>query len=147
MSTNEDLLIAGLLHDIIEDTSVTKELLASKFGSEVAELVSSATEINKSLPWKERKNSMILKIKDYSRDGALLKSADSLQNLSSLRYGVENDTSILDNFSVDIKTKIRNEVRKLSEFKKYHPTLPFYSDWSDHLEYLDRIVNKASKKV
>lgn len=40
-------LAAALLHDTVEDTGVTIELIESEFGSEVAELVSWLTDVSK----------------------------------------------------------------------------------------------------
>ena len=43
---DKDTLIAGLLHDVIEDTEVTKEELKNLFGETVANLVDGVTKIN-----------------------------------------------------------------------------------------------------
>ena len=39
LEMDKETIIAGLLHDVIEDTAVTKEELAKEFSPEVAELV------------------------------------------------------------------------------------------------------------
>src|SRR6266478_6062750 len=44
-----ELIMAGLLHDTVEDTGVTKEELAHKFGPDVASLVAEVTD-DKTLP-------------------------------------------------------------------------------------------------
>lgn len=41
------MLAAALLHDVLEDTNVTYELLAEQFGTEVAELVLWLTDVSK----------------------------------------------------------------------------------------------------
>lgn len=46
LNTGPATVCAGLLHDVIEDTSTTKEELAEKFGEDVAELVDGATKVN-----------------------------------------------------------------------------------------------------
>ena len=46
LTTGPATVCAGLLHDVIEDTSTTKEELAEKFGEDVAELVDGATKVN-----------------------------------------------------------------------------------------------------
>ena len=39
-----NLVIAALLHDTVEDTGVTKEVLVGTFGSDVADLVMEVTD-------------------------------------------------------------------------------------------------------
>ena len=45
LGMDEDTLIAGLLHDVVEDTEYTKEELIAEFGKEVALLVDGVTKI------------------------------------------------------------------------------------------------------
>lgn len=86
---SEDVVIAGILHDTIEDSipekKVTRETLASQFGEEVAALVESVSESDKSLPWEERKKEALEHIKTFSKGSLLVKSADIIQNVSELR--------------------------------------------------------------
>ena len=49
-----ELVVAALLHDVIEDAGVTKEEVAQRFGSAVADLVAEVTD-DKTLPKAERK--------------------------------------------------------------------------------------------
>jgi DNA-directed RNA polymerase subunit RPC12/RpoP len=84
----EEVVIAGILHDTIEDCepygSVTKEIIAEKFGSVVAELVDSVTEKDKGLSWHERKEEALVEIADFSHDSLLVKSADVISNNTEL---------------------------------------------------------------
>lgn len=43
---DKETIIAGLLHDVLEDTDATKEFLEEKFGKTVANLVDGVTKIN-----------------------------------------------------------------------------------------------------
>lgn len=47
MHMDHETLMAALLHDVIEDTPVSKEELASKFGTTVAELVQGVSKLDK----------------------------------------------------------------------------------------------------
>ncbi len=47
MHLDHETLMAALLHDVIEDTAVTKEELAEKFGNTVAELVEGVSKLDK----------------------------------------------------------------------------------------------------
>lgn len=85
---SEDIIIAGILHDTIEDSvpekKVTKEIIAERFGANVAELVLSVTEQDKSLSWEERKAEALEHIKTFSHDSLLVKSADIIANVSEI---------------------------------------------------------------
>jgi len=85
---NEDLIVAGILHDTIEDSidekKVTKEMIVERFGEKVYELVLSVTEQDKELPWEERKAQALEHIKTFSNDSLMLKSADLLSNVSEI---------------------------------------------------------------
>lgn len=47
MSFDYQTIIAALLHDVVEDTAITKENLAKEFGEVVAELVDGVTKLSK----------------------------------------------------------------------------------------------------
>lgn len=85
---SEDVIIAGTLHDTIEDSipekKVTKEMLVERFGENVAALVESVTEKRKDLPWDERKAEALKHVQSFSHDSLLLKSADVVNNESEL---------------------------------------------------------------
>ncbi len=77
------LLMAGLLHDTIEDTATTPEELAREFGEEVAGLVVEVTD-DKSLPQRERKRRQIERAGESSTRAKLLKLADKTANVRSI---------------------------------------------------------------
>ncbi len=53
---DDDVVVAGILHDAIEDTVATAHDIAAEFGDEVAALVTFVTE-EKNEPWEVRKSS------------------------------------------------------------------------------------------
>lgn len=82
----EDVVIAGILHDTVEDSDgkITISDVESKFGEAVAMLVDHVTEHDKSLSWEERKSQALAHIYEMPYGALLLKSADVLANLSDL---------------------------------------------------------------
>ena len=82
---SEDLMIAGILHDTLEDTSTTAEEIEKRFGKRIKELVIAATEPEHDAPWEQRKQHTIDFIKDMEDEEILLLScADKLHNLNSM---------------------------------------------------------------
>lgn len=88
MRMPEEVLMAGVLHDTVEDTDTTLEDIERTFGRNVAELVGYHTE-DKSKTWQERKENGIREIHDGSTNVRALVLADKLANLRSLADDVE----------------------------------------------------------
>jgi GTP diphosphokinase / guanosine-3',5'-bis(diphosphate) 3'-diphosphatase len=79
-----NLIIAGFLHDTVEDVGVTREELRAEFGDDVAALVDAVTD-DKSLPKPVRKQLQIEHAPRTSVRAQWLKMADKTSNLRSLR--------------------------------------------------------------
>ena len=80
---NTVLVVAGLLHDTIEDTETTFDELEAKFGREVADLVAEVSD-DKNLPKAARKWLQIEKAPTKSDRAKMLKMADKTSNLHSM---------------------------------------------------------------
>ncbi len=85
MNASEELKMAGVLHDTVEDTEVTIEDIKENFGQLVASYVAFVTA-DKSKTWTERKRKAIEKTKSASLELKMLKLADKLANLRSIAY-------------------------------------------------------------
>lgn len=81
---DEAVVAAGYLHDVVEDTKYTIEDIKKEFGDEVANLVMSASEPDKSLPWEERKAHTIEETKKLPLRNKLVICADKINNLEDL---------------------------------------------------------------
>ncbi|QCS24120.1 bifunctional (p)ppGpp synthetase/guanosine-3',5'-bis(diphosphate) 3'-pyrophosphohydrolase [Rickettsia parkeri] len=77
------MLQAALLHDTIEDTELTEEIISNIFDEEVARHVAGLTRIK---PWGKISSakSLILLIKQKRYDTALIKLFDRIHNLQTL---------------------------------------------------------------
>lgn len=95
LGMDEDTLVAGLLHDVVEDTEYTKEQLVEEFGDEVALLVDGVTKIgsiayeNKEERQAETLRKMFLAMSKDIRV-LIIKLADRLHNLRTINYMTAN---------------------------------------------------------
>jgi (p)ppGpp synthase/HD superfamily hydrolase len=78
-----NVIIAGILHDTLEDTQTTHAELEAEFGRDVADLVREVTD-DKSLPSEERKRRQITETPHKSARARMIKLADKTSNLRSL---------------------------------------------------------------
>ncbi len=78
-----NLVIAGLLHDTLEDTETTYDELVATFGHDVADLVKEVTD-DKNLPKAERKRLQVENAPHKSSRAKMIKIADKLSNLNSI---------------------------------------------------------------
>ena len=76
-------VVAGLLHDTVEDTGTKLEEIEREFGADVAVLVAEVTD-DKSLPKAERKRLQVENAPHKSDRAKMIKIADKTSNLRSV---------------------------------------------------------------
>lgn len=81
---SESIQIAGLLHDVVEDTECSLEQIEEEFGKAVSELVDWCTELSKGRSWEERKSAMIEKLKGAPVEAKAVAGADKAHNLNTI---------------------------------------------------------------
>ena len=99
MGLDEDSIIAALLHDTIEDTSLTHEDIARSFGTSVADIVEGVTKLTRvqytSVEEQQMENmrKMLLAMAKDIRV-ILIKMADRLHNMRTMAYQSEEKQRI-----------------------------------------------------
>ena len=78
-----ELVAAGWLHDVVEDTDHPLSEIEEQFGAEVAKIVGEVTD-DKSLPKAARKQRQVDEMPNKSEAAQLLKFADKTSNLRDL---------------------------------------------------------------
>ncbi|MBQ8681816.1 MAG: bifunctional (p)ppGpp synthetase/guanosine-3',5'-bis(diphosphate) 3'-pyrophosphohydrolase [Bacilli bacterium] len=79
-----EVIAAGFLHDVVEDTDYTLEDIEYLFGKKIASLVEGDSEEDKSLSWQERKQGTIDRIKDLDLEHKAIVCCDKCSNLDSI---------------------------------------------------------------
>ena len=127
-------IAAGLLHDVVEDTLTTIEIIAERFGPEVAHVVEGVTKIG-AIPFQsneerqaENFRKMLLAMVDDIRV-ILVKLADRVHNMRTLHHLSEDRRVKIAQETLDIyapianrlgMSKVKNELEELS-FKYLEP--------------------------
>jgi (p)ppGpp synthase/HD superfamily hydrolase len=85
---DEDMAMAALLHDVVEDCGGVPMLaeVKRKFGTRVAKIVDGCTDAytDPKPPWRERKETYIRHLKKAGTETRLVSAADKLNNVRSI---------------------------------------------------------------
>lgn len=90
----DEVVCAGYLHDVVEDTPYEIEDIAKTFGTKVALLVAAHTE-DKSKSWQERKQHTIETVKSADKEIKYLIVADKLDNLLDLENSLKQQGDVV----------------------------------------------------
>lgn len=81
--SRETCLLAAVLHDVLEDTALPREILRQEFGDEVVGVIEELTQ-DKSLPKPERRQQMLDHCGSMSAAARTVKLADRLDNMREM---------------------------------------------------------------
>lgn len=95
---NEDVIIAGLLHDVLEDVKgYSLEEMRADFGDRVADIVKAVSEdkdpnveSDAKATWIDRKKKYLEHLKSAEIEALLVSVADKIHNLRSMRAAFED---------------------------------------------------------
>ena len=147
-----ELVIAGLLHDVLEDTAATYDEVVHLFGVQVAQLVDAASEPDKSLLWKERKDHTLATLKVAPMDVKVLVCADKLHNLRSILSDLEAiGAAVWDRFHAGVKHSgseaqiwyYTGILHSLYANLPYEQDVPIFSDYRKEVLMLRRWGKKV----
>lgn len=92
---DEDVLIAGLLHDTLEDTPYTADELEKDFGPRVRSIVQGVSEQKtkdgKTIDWEDRKRGYIQGLETGPEESLYVSAADKIHNFQSTLDAYQNN--------------------------------------------------------
>lgn len=141
LTSDESAIMAGLLHDVIEDTGVSPEELAQRFGEDTAMLVMSETEDKRrDLPaestWKIRKEESLAFLKNAQDERIkILWLSDKLSNMRSLYRGVrEEGDKVFERFHEKRKSEHEWYYRTIAEYTSEYKNTAAYEEYTELLD-------------
>lgn len=88
-----NILAAAMLHDVVEDTKITREEIAREFGPEIDALVAEVTD-DKTLDKKKRKQLQIEHAPHLSYGAKIIKIADKISNVREIGVDPPKDWDV-----------------------------------------------------
>ncbi len=103
---SEDVVIAGLLHDIVEDTAASLTDVASRFGEPVSELVRHCSEVKNddqgnTRPWIDRKRDHLAALVQAPAEAHGILLADKLHNLICIELDLREGRPVWSEFHAE----------------------------------------------
>ena len=103
---DEDVVIAGLLHDLLEDTPTTRDQVEAAFGSHVAGLIATCSEEKldaqgRKRPWIDRKRDHLAAVARAQGEARAIALADKLHNLISIELDLTENRPVWAEFHAD----------------------------------------------
>ncbi len=126
---SDTVLAAALVHDIVEDTSVSADEIRAELGGKVAELVAPLTH-DDSLSWDDKKKSYIETVRKASENVKAISVADKIANARSLLAAYEEQgTAIWKHFNRgrDKKMWFENAMLTMLHESWQHPLVDEYA--------------------
>ena len=101
---DEEVAIAGLLHDLVEDTDVTLQQVGEGFGDRVAEMVAYCSEVKldaegRKRPWIDRKRDHLEAVSKAPEVVKAVVLADKLHNLLSIQLDLLEGRAVWESFN------------------------------------------------
>lgn len=121
---SDDIVIAGILHDTVEDTALTLSDIEENFGETIAMYVDFCSEKDKCDSWENRKRDYLRRMEEAPLEALYVICADKVSNTESLLKNIsEYGTDIWDRFNAGFEKQrwyYREALIKLERIKP-HP--------------------------
>jgi (p)ppGpp synthase/HD superfamily hydrolase len=137
---DEDTIIAGLLHDTLEDTHVTAEEIERAFGPKVRDMVLDVTESKlPGLSWETRKARYLRHLQTAPRPSLLVAAADKTANLiSMIAAHTASGDALWERFNASVGQKFEFYRRVHALIRAVWPSCPLLQELGNRLEEAER---------
>jgi (p)ppGpp synthase/HD superfamily hydrolase len=137
---SDEVVAAGLLHDVLERSRITHFEIRVRFGARVTKLVRAMTEPRSIEPFAVRKAALRTQVIRAGADAEAIFAADKLANATTLRAAVERDgeAAVRERLGPRFEQKLAHYEATLELLAQREPAPPFLESLGDELRLLRR---------
>ena len=133
---DDEVVAAGLMHELLEDTDMEAGEITARFGADVGGLVEAMTEDPSIEPYEDRKAEHRARVAAHSSDAAAIYAADKLAKVRQHdREGGPLGERRLEHYR-----------RTLNELSESNPELPFLAELDARLRAVDAERESAARR-
>jgi guanosine-3',5'-bis(diphosphate) 3'-pyrophosphohydrolase len=125
--SEDRVIVAAYLHDVVEKTRVESDEIRQRFGSEAADLIEALSEDPGVEGYAERKRALRAQVLEAGRTAALIYAADRVANLRDwLKVEPGERAGIADRLGTTLEERLllwTEDLEELTEFDSEHPFL------------------------
>jgi (p)ppGpp synthase/HD superfamily hydrolase len=145
---DEEMAIAGLLHDAVEDQGGLPRLreIRKKFGNRVAHIVDGCTDsyVEPKPPWLDRKRAYIAQLRNESAEVRLVSAADKLSNARETLHELRvHGEAVFERFAGKKDGTLWYYRALVAEFRKFDNT-PLIDEFDRVVTELESIAGRQS---
>lgn len=141
----DDVVIAGLLHDALEDTDYTAEKMAEAFGAKVTSLVQSVSEQKDVKPWAERKRLYREMLAGSIEEAVAIACADHIHNVRSFAIAIASGMDIDKEFHAGISDRFAHEKALVEIFNQKLTGSELAQEFENSVNDLELTIKKYAR--
>lgn len=151
LELDQETIVAGLLHDVVEDTGITLDDIKERFGGEIALLVDGVTKLSR-IEYKSKEEQQVENLRKMFLAMAkdirviLIKLSDRLHNLRTLKYQQAPKQLEIANETLEVFAPLAHRLG-IYHLKWELEDLAFrFKDPGKYFELVDKIAKTRDKR-
>lgn len=136
VGASDEVIAAGVLHDVVEETGTVIEELRDRFGGHIAALVMSLTEDPAIQPARDRKAALRAQVSRSAPEVGLICAADKVAKVRELRTLVTHHHRANEPMPAELVDKLEHYAASLRMLEEFIPEQPLVRQLRFELEAL-----------